>query len=120
MLGDCLAAEATGDRANGRTNDGAYRSRSDRADRRACSDAADDTACRCSKPDSDRMRTRRASNRIGISHSLFGLVIVHTILQCWYSRRKHPRLPHGKRRQHDVSVHIGRSASRRLFGSAPT
>jgi hypothetical protein len=90
VLGYGFAAEATCDRANGCTDNGAHRTGGDRADRRTSSDTACDTACRCSKPDSNRMRTWRASDWIGISRSFFCLVMVHTVLQCGALRRHYP------------------------------
>jgi hypothetical protein len=78
MLGHRFAAEPARDRANGCTHDGAYRSSSDRAGRRTGSD----TACRCSKADSNRVRTRGASDRVTIRPSLSCGVIVHVILRC--------------------------------------
>jgi hypothetical protein len=82
VLGCRFAAEAARDRANGRTDSGAYRSGGDRADCCAGSDTACDTACRCSKADSNRVGARSARNRVAIRPSLFCVVIVHTVLQC--------------------------------------
>jgi hypothetical protein len=81
MLGHRFAAEPAGDRANGCTHDSPYWSGSDRAGRRTGSDTACDTACRCSKADSNRVRTRGASNRVKIRPSLSCGVIVHVVLR---------------------------------------
>ena len=81
MLGHRFAAEAARDRTNRCTDDGAYRPGSDRAGRRAGGDTACDTACRCSKADSNRVRTAGASNRVAIRPSLSRIVIVHVVLR---------------------------------------
>jgi hypothetical protein len=78
MLGHRFAAEAARDRANGCTYRGAHRSGSDRAGCRT----GGDTPCRCSKPDSNRVGTRRASNRVEIRPSLSRGVMVHVVLRC--------------------------------------
>jgi hypothetical protein len=78
MLGHRFAAESARNRANGCTYRGAYRSRSDRAGCRT----GGDTACRCSKADSNRVGTRRASNRVEIRPSLSRGVMVHVVLRC--------------------------------------
>src|SRR6202790_4986100 len=61
MLGHRFAAESARDRANGCTYHGPSRS---------------------SKPDSNRVGTRRASNRVEIRPSLSRGVMVHVVLRC--------------------------------------
>jgi hypothetical protein len=78
MLGHRFAAEAARNRTNRRTYDGAYRASSERASRRTSSNAA----CRCSKPYSNGVRTRCASNRVTIRPNLSRGVIVHVVLRC--------------------------------------
>jgi hypothetical protein len=78
MLGHRFAAESARDRANGCTYHRAYRSRSDGPGCRT----GGDTACRCSKADSNRVGTRRASNRVEIRPSLSRGVMVHVVLRC--------------------------------------
>jgi hypothetical protein len=85
VLGRRFAAEAARDRSNGCTNGGANRSGGDRADRSTGSNSACDTACRRSKADSNRVRSRGASNRVWIRSSLFCVVIVHSVLRCRYT-----------------------------------
>jgi hypothetical protein len=82
MLGHRFAAESAGERANGCTYHGAYRSGSDRARRSTGSDTARDTACRRSKADSNRVGTRCAGDWVEIRPTPSCIVIVHVVLRC--------------------------------------